>query len=248
MGEAYQQKGIAARVLQEGESLPERTLGVYRLCGNAVCRVENPAAGDTAVYVVINRYYIDALNVEAITHFLECTHERYYAEFGQDFGTKLKGFFTDEPQYANGLIPWSPVLEEAFAAQWGYDLRNKLGAFHLPADGEKVFRWQYYQTAARLYQEGFIRQMGEWCRAHGVQLTGHVMAEDTLLSQLRCTGGAMPAYEYSDMPGIDWLGRSIASPVIPKQLGSAAAQLGKERTLTESFALCGWDVSFNELR
>ena len=58
----------------------------------------------------------------------------------------------------------------------------------------------------------------------------------------------MATYEYFDMPGIDWLGRQIASPAIPKQLGSAAAQLGKERTLTESFALCGWDVSFNELR
>ena len=248
MGEEYQQKGLQFRVLGENDTLPERTLGVYRLEGDTVRCVDTPAAGDVAVYVVINRYYIDALNAEAITRFLECTHERYYARFKEDFGTRMRGFFTDEPQYANGLIPWSPVLEEAFAAEWGYDLRQKLGAFFLPADGEKAFRWQYYQTAARLYQEGFIRQMGDWCRAHDVQLTGHVMSEDSLLSQLRCTGGVMPAYEYFDLPGIDWLGRQIASPVIPKQLGSAATQLGKERTLTESFALCGWDVSFNELR
>jgi len=248
MGEQYQQKGLQFRVLGENDILPERTLGVYRLEGDTVRRVDTPAAGDVAVYVVINRYYIDALNAEAITRFLECTHERYYAQFKEDFGTRMRGFFTDEPQYANGLIPWSPVLEEAFAAEWGYDLRDKLGAFFLSADGEKAFRWQYYQTAARLFHEGFIKQMGDWCRAHDVQLTGHVMAEDSLLSQLRSTGGVMDTYEYFDLPGIDWLGRQIASPVIPKQLGSAAAQLDKERTLTESFALCGWDVSFNELR
>jgi hypothetical protein len=90
--------------------------------------------------------------------------------------------------------------------------------------------------------------MQQWCHDHGIQLTGHMMAENSLWAQLRCTGGVMPTYEYFDIPGVDWLGRQIASPVIPKQLGSAAAQLGKKRTLSESFALCGWDVSFNELR
>ena len=248
MGEAYQQKGLDFAVLDESLTLPKRTLGVYRLCGGSACRVDTPAAGDTAVFVTINRYYIDALNADAVTAFLRCTHERYYARFREDFGTRLKGFFTDEPQYANGLIPWSPVLDEAFFAEWGYDPKDKLGAFYLSADEDRAFRWQYYRTASRLFGDGFIRQMGDWCRDHGVRLTGHLMAEDSLLSQLRSTGGVMSGYEYFDMPGIDWLGRGIASPVVPRQLGSAAAQLGKRQTLSESFALCGWDVSFNELR
>ncbi len=49
------------------------------------------------------------------------------------------------------------------------------------------------------------------------------------------------------MPGIDWLRRPIASPVIAKQVGSVAAQLGNKTVLSESFALCGWDVSLEEL-
>jgi len=248
MGEAYQQKGLDFRIFHAGETLPDRTLGIYRLCGDHVCSVSEPAEGDTVVFVVVNRYYIDALNAEAITHFLKCSHDVYYERFGEDFGTKLKGFFTDEPQYANGLIPWSPALETAFAEEWGYSPLEKLGALFLTAGGEKRFRWQYYQTASRLICEGFVGQMQHWCHDHGIQLTGHMMAEDSLWAQLRCTGGVMPAYEYFDIPGVDWLGRQIASPAIPKQLGSAAAQLGKKRTLSESFALCGWDVSFNELR
>lgn len=75
-----------------------------------------------------------------------------------------------------------------------------------------------------------------------------MMVEDSLEGQLGCTGGVMSCYEYMDMPGIDWLGRRVESPVTPKQLGSVAAQLGKTRTLSESFAMCGWDVRFNELR
>lgn len=40
----------------------------------------------------------------------------------------------------------------------------------------------------------------------------------------------------------------ISSPIVPKQVGSAAAQLGKKHVLTESFALTGWDVTFEELK
>jgi hypothetical protein len=62
------------------------------------------------------------------------------------------------------------------------------------------------------------------------------------------TGGVMPLYEYMHIPGIDWLRRMISSPVIGKQVGSVACQLGKKQVLTESFALCGWNVSFEELK
>jgi hypothetical protein len=50
------------------------------------------------------------------------------------------------------------------------------------------------------------------------------------------------------IPGIDWLRRMISSPVVPRQVGSVANQLGKKFVLSESFALCGWNVSFEELK
>ena len=63
-----------------------------------------------------------------------------------------------------------------------------------------------------------------------------------------CNGRAMPFYEYMHIPGIDWLGRSISSPLVPKQVGSVASQLGKKFVLSETFALSGWNVSFEELK
>lgn len=62
------------------------------------------------------------------------------------------------------------------------------------------------------------------------------------------TAGIMPFYEYMPIPGVDWLRRMIFNPVVPKQVSSVASQLGKKQVLTESFALCGWNVSFGELR
>lgn len=248
-GQDFQQKGLRSQWLKEDETPPDGTLGIYRLAEGRVVRVEKPAPGDLAVIVEINAYYIDALNRRAVTAFLDATHERYAQRFTSDFGKALKGFFTDEPQYANGCIPWSEYLREAYSGQYGVDPLEKLGALFLDGEGSSRFRWQYYKLAAELYREGFLGQMHAWCREHGCQLTGHVMAEDTLVSQLRCTGGAMACYEHMDIPGIDWLGRIVAdSPVVPKQVGSVSAQLGRERVLSESFALCGWDVSFNELR
>jgi hypothetical protein len=58
----------------------------------------------------------------------------------------------------------------------------------------------------------------------------------------------MPLYEYMHNPGMDWLGRHIASPLIPKQVGSAAKQLGRKLVLSETYACCGWDISFEELK
>lgn len=74
-----------------------------------------------------------------------------------------------------------------------------------------------------------------------------MLNEDSLKAQVDSTGGIMACYEYFHQPGVDWLGRRIASPFMPKQLGSAARQLGR-KTLSESFALSGLDVSPNELK
>lgn len=51
----------------------------------------------------------------------------------------------------------------------------------------------------------------------------------------------MPFYEYEHIPGIDWLCRPIgATEMAPKQLASAAQQLGKKQAMTETFACVGW--------
>ena len=58
----------------------------------------------------------------------------------------------------------------------------------------------------------------------------------------------MPHYEYLHIPGMDWLGRQINPPTTPLQVASVAHQLGKNQVLSETFALTGWNVSFEEFK
>ena len=58
----------------------------------------------------------------------------------------------------------------------------------------------------------------------------------------------MPHYEYFSIPGVDWLGRKMRHYLAWNQVTSAAEQLGKKQVLTESFAKCGHNISFDEMR
>ena len=58
----------------------------------------------------------------------------------------------------------------------------------------------------------------------------------------------MPHYEYMHIPGMDWLGRNISDCLTPMQLSSVCEQLGKELVIAETFALCGHNISFAELK
>ena len=243
----FQQKKLETATLNKGDRLPENMIGLYRVSENGFEKISSAEDGCFAVYYTVNPYYIDTFNPAAIKCFINETHEKYYERFGDRFGKSLKGFFTDEPQYGNGATPWSTLFPELFLGEYGYSLTDNLPLLYFDLDGAEKFRSDFYSMAAKQFRTSFIKQMYDWCTEHNCRLTGHMMEEDTLLTQLGATGGVMACYEYFHEPGIDWLGRKISTPFIPKQLGSVARQLGR-KTLTESFALCGWDVSLNELK
>lgn len=192
--------------------------------------------------------YIDPINPESIALFIKLTHEKYYERFGDEFGKTLPGFFTDEPQFGLAGIPWTDTLADTFMREYGYDVLDNAPYLYCDDPAGDAFRHDFWRLINRLYTENFIKQLGGWCRDHGCRLTGHVMGEDNIMSQMHMTGGVMPGYEYFDIPGIDWLGRGICSDVLPKQVSSVAAQLGKKRVLSEMFGLTGWDVSPEQLK
>lgn len=244
----FQQKRLEIKTLSLDEQPPENLLGLYRINENGFDVLNNAEENCIAIYYSINPYYIDTFNIDAIKCFIEQTHEKYYEHFKESFGKSLKGFFTDEPQYAGyAATPWSTLFPSLFFDEYGYNLIEKLPLLYYDFNGYEAFRSDFYNMIAKRFRESFIKQMYDWCTEHNCKLTGHMMGEETLNSQLATTGGVMPCYEYFHVPGIDWLGRDISSPFIPKQLGSVARQLGR-KTLSESFALCGWDVSLNELK
>ncbi len=223
-------------------------IAIYKPDWSMVENTENTEGEVFYIFIDKNQYYVDILDKETVYDFLNCTHEKYFEKFAKDFGGTLPGFFTDEPQFALGKKPWSRYFAEIFRENYGYDIKKFLPCLFYDISGYEKIRHHYWCLVSKLYCESFGRQIYDWCKEHNCKLTGHVMCENDLKGQMYSTGGAMPFYEYMDMPGMDWLGRSIGSPLIPKQVSSVAAQLGKKKAISETFALCGWNVSFEELK
>ncbi len=270
MGPEYQQKHLAlvvarAEELASNPALLDDALKIFLADGVEGAQVtgledatgrEISAAtlgGRVALGFVMRHWpnYIDTLSKEVVRKFIELQYEPYAARFGQDFGDAIPGIFTDEPAYnyvMGEVVPWTETFPREFEARANYDLLPHLPALFFDIPGSEKVRLDYRRVATALYVEAFSQQIGEWCQAHKLVFTGHQVSEDTLASQTLYIGDAMAHYEYMQLPGIDHLTRRIAAPLLVKQLSSVAHQLGKERTLSETYGCSGWNASFEELK
>ena len=85
--------------------------------------------------------------------------------------------------------------------------------------------------------------INDWCNAHGIAFTGHVLHEDSLTNQSVPQGSLMRFYEYMGVPGVDVLTEGNRCYWVVKQLASAARQLGKKWMLSELYGCTGWQMS-----
>ncbi|MBQ8576475.1 MAG: hypothetical protein IJ449_00690 [Clostridia bacterium] len=239
---------------QKTETWPdcEHILGVYVLCDGKLSRVTAPVDGAVEYHVITQAWdssYVDTLDAEITKKFLCETHDEYKKRGNaEDFGHAMPGFFTDEPQYYRWGTVWSDKMPAEFMSAYGYDVMDKLPALFIDFDGDKEFRYDYWKLCHKLFINHWVKIVYEWCEENGCRLTGHAVEETSLAGQMMCIGGVMPFYEYEHIPGIDYLGRGLNDDVAAKQLGSACAQLGKDKALSEMFGCCGWDVTPTELK
>lgn len=259
LGEEFYSHWLECEIIKRYQiTQDKKLLGIFEKDENTNCYipVSADATNDDAytskelmtVSYNSNPYYVDVLDEKVVSEFIKATHEKYYNLFKEHFGKEMPGFFTDEPQYALGKIPWSHSLPQKFKDKYGYNLKDVLPALFVECTGYRQIRYHFWSLINDLYATSFGKQIFDWCNEHNCKLTGHVMTEDSLATQMDATSGCMTFYEYMHIPGMDWLGRKIESPVIPKQVGSVATQLGKKFVISETFALCGWDVSFEEMK
>ncbi|MBO5370940.1 MAG: hypothetical protein J6B23_09745 [Clostridia bacterium] len=200
-------------------------------------------------YFGCNRFYIDGMDSEVTDAFIACTHEKYKEALGDDFA-KMTGFFTDEPQLsrADKSIPWSLILPREFQKKYGEDLLPLLPHLFITSDEAYATRYKYWKLVTELFSRNFMKRIYDWCEENGSKLTGHMVLEESYSAQLDSNGACMPSYMYMHIPGVDKLCRSVDRDLLAPQVTSVCAQKGTKQVLTESFALCGWDVSFEELK
>ncbi len=198
-------------------------------------------------YYEVNPFYVDTLDGEVISEFIRVTHEAYKEKLGEEF-VDMAGFFTDEPQISRNGYPWSFILEKEYMKAYGEPLAPNLTALFYNTKNSSEVKYKYFKLLTDLFSENFMNNIYKWCCDNGSALTGHMVLEEGLWAQLISNGACMPHYEYMTIPGMDNLGRVLNHIECEMQLTSAANQLGKKQILSETFACCGWNVSFEELR
>ncbi len=76
--------------------------------------------------------------------------------------------------------------------------------YPMAEDASAQIRLSYMDAVTKLWQRNFSMQLGEWCRAHGVLYTGHVIEDMNAHMRLGCSAGHyFRALAGQDMSGID---------------------------------------------
>ncbi len=211
--------------------------------------IANVTVGDKLYHCrfEVNPFYVDTMNPEVTGKFVESTHAKYREELKDDF-KKLTGFFTDEPQASRNGVPWSFNLQKEYERIYGEPIGEHLPKLFYRLEGFEQFRFRYWKLVRDLFCDSFMGVIGKWCRENGCKLTGHMVLEEDYYEHILANGCCMPSYEFMDIPGMDHLCRGMPSVQTEMQLTSAANQLGKKQILSETFAACGWNVSFEDMR
>lgn len=234
-----------------------------------------------------NPAYINMIDKESASTLIEAVYEPHYERYKADFGKTFAGFFSDEPSFGNTTgfqfdetigkkdmpLPWSEeaksMMIRAFGETWH---------MHLPflwADSREmklcVFaRYTYMDIVTRLYEKNFSRQLGDWCKARGVEYIGHVIEDNNQHSRLGSGAGHyFRAMAGQHMAGIDVIGGQVLPggaglerPGVSKwdgeffhyalgKLGSSCGHLDpvkRGRTMCELFGAYGWKLGVRDMK
>ncbi|MGC9467524.1 MAG: hypothetical protein ACP5HS_02945 [Anaerolineae bacterium] len=218
------------------------------------------------------KHYVNLLEPEAVRDFLRVTHEAYYRELAPDLWDGVEAIFTDEPSLMTFYVPalperywgkvpiadrplfqdrppavaWTRDFLESFRQVKNYDLRPHLFALFFSQSEEACYvRQDYYEVLTQRYTDAFYSQVQDWCRAHGIAASGHVLLEENILDHVPFHGSLFSVVRKMDVPGIDMLnsdpvemlhGGSFmgASFMAIKQVTSVAHLTGREVVHSES--------------
>ncbi|MHB8523828.1 MAG: glycosyl hydrolase [Limisphaerales bacterium] len=264
-------RGLSLREAKTPPKWKDDLIAVYRLDGDRIDNVTvQVRAGDTlteARYVVASvvraanspwngdRCYVDLMYPGVTEKFLEITLDAYRREIGSEFGKRVPGVFTDEPNiHPAGGLPWTDDLPQQFQKRWGYNLLDHLPSLTRPVGDWRKVRHDYFHVLNALFIERWAMPYHDYCAKHGLEWTGHYWDHEWP----ECSGvpDNMAMYAWSQRPAIDCLMNQYQEHThaqfgnlrMPKELSSVANQLGLKRTLCEVYGAGGWDLRFEDMK
>ncbi len=200
--------------------------------------------------------WVDLMNPKTVKAFIDCSYRPYAERYAKQMGASVHGIFTDEPQVSprpsgvanKGAIAYSPVLRERFRREHGYDFVSRIAGLFEEAGEWAPVRLHYFQTVGRALEEGFSKQIGDYCERTGMTWTGHYNGEDSFRAVQMNVGNMMIQYRHMQRPGIDHLGLRLPVQTLfmMRSLSSVANQYGRTRRLSEMFGISGQNMNFED--
>lgn len=263
-------RGLAVREVQQVAADDKDLVAVYRQEGDQYRNItaearagELPKGKYLAARVVRakaspwhgGKTYVDLMYPGVTEKFLEVTLEPYRKRFGHEFGQRVPGSFTDEPELRPaGGVPWTPDLPEQFEAKWGYNLLDHLPSLVRDTGDFKKVRHDYFHLLNHLFIERWAKPYYNYCAKHNLKFTGHYWEHGWPGALLVPDNMAM--YAWQQLPGIDNLMNNYSEGLhaqfgntrTVKELSSVANQMGRTRTLCEAYGAGGWDLRFEDAK
>ncbi len=264
-------RGLELREVKGAPTWRDNSLGVYRIddqrseaVSAALKRGEAVTGGRFMEAAMIRagnspwhggRSYVDLLYPGVTEKFLELTMEPYRREIGSEFGGRVPGVFTDEPNIRPaGGLPWTDDLPAVFARRRGYTLLEHLPSLKLPVGDWRRVRHDYYQVLNELFIERWAKPYHDHCEKARLEWTGHYWDHDWP----DCVGvpDNMAMYAWHQRPAIDCLMNQYREDThaqfgnvrMVRELASVANQMGTPRTLCELYGAGGWDLRFEDMK
>ncbi len=252
-------------------SWTDSTVGIYRLGDagyeNVTEKVRNGERLPEARYLTASvlrakaspwhggKWYVDLMYPGVTEKFLSITLDAYRREIGSQFGRRVPGSFTDEPELRPaGGIPWTDDLPQLFEKRWGYRLTDHLPALREPVGDWKRVRHNYFATLLETFIQRWGKPYYEYCEKNGLEFTGHYWEHEWPNCISVPDNMAMSAWQ--QRPGIDTLMNQYHEDThaqfgnvrAAREISSLANQLGRARTLSEIYGAGGWDLRFEDMK
>lgn len=208
---------------------------------------------DDGLQIIADKRFPDLLSENAVNTFIELTHEQYYKRFKDKFGTVIVGMFTDEPCFCYQAerteeIVYYTGLEADYNAKTGRDFFEDVTAYYRkhPFEG---FMHTLFDLFAHRMKENYIGKIADWCKEHNILLTGHLLADTTVMQGTWDSGDTLSVLERIDVPGIDDISTKMGRDVFCAfaHIDAVKRKTGKQ-TMIELFALGPCDMSYNKKR
>jgi hypothetical protein len=187
-------------------------------------------------------YYTDVMNPDAVQHYINLTHDRYYNRFADKFGNTIRSIFVDETQPS-----WSVLLPNAFQTTYGYDLIPLLPALQDPTHPQhlqvtKDFHKLQYEHFLNSYDKPILK----WCEEHGIAYSGEKGSMRLSQLQYMHIPGCDPGHTKAGAEELDTLTGDTRRSA--KATASAAYFYNKEGALDECYHSLGWSGTVQDAK